>query len=82
MVTRRKYEQAVKARNLYAMVGCPSMLDFTSMIQMNLLPGSPVTVQDVRNTEFIFGKDIGALKGKATRKKPKPVTSDYINVPQ
>eukprot|EP00957_Ditylum_brightwellii_P184480 14051030-Ditylum_brightwellii.AAC.1 len=82
IVTRREYEQTVKARKLYAMVGQPSISDFTGMIKMNLLLGSPVTTQDVKNAKFLFGKDIKALKGKTTRKTPEPVTNNYINVPQ
>jgi hypothetical protein len=40
-------------------------------------------VQDnVKLAEEIFGRDIAILKGKTTRKKPKPVIHDTIAVPK
>eukprot|EP00957_Ditylum_brightwellii_P103060 7853835-Ditylum_brightwellii.AAC.1 len=64
------------------MVGRPSMSDFKNMVKMNLLSGSPVSLQDVDNAKFLFGTDVGSLKGKTTRKVPEPVTSDYTKMPQ
>eukprot|EP00957_Ditylum_brightwellii_P092677 7056915-Ditylum_brightwellii.AAC.1 len=64
------------------MVECPSMSDFRNMVKMNLLPGSPVSLQDIDNAEFLFGTDMGLLKGKTTRKVPEPVASNYIEVPR
>eukprot|EP00957_Ditylum_brightwellii_P189505 14424222-Ditylum_brightwellii.AAC.2 len=52
------------------------------MGKLNLLPGSPVSLQDVTNAEFLFGPDLGTLKGKTMCKTPPSVRTDYINVPQ
>ena len=41
-----------------------------------------MTVQDIDVTITIWGKDIFALKWKATRKKKIPVTEDLIQVPK
>eukprot|EP00957_Ditylum_brightwellii_P173843 13234833-Ditylum_brightwellii.AAC.1 len=49
---------------------------------MNLLPGSPVSLEDVKNVELLFGTDFGSLKGKTTRKAPEPVISNYIDMPR
>eukprot|EP00957_Ditylum_brightwellii_P083228 6327847-Ditylum_brightwellii.AAC.1 len=49
---------------------------------MNVLPGSPVSIQDVNNAKFLFRTNVGSLKGKTTKKVPDPVTSNYIKVPQ
>eukprot|EP00957_Ditylum_brightwellii_P002761 212060-Ditylum_brightwellii.AAC.3 len=49
---------------------------------MNLLPGSPVTLQNIDNSEFLFEADVGSLKTKTTIKVPELVTSNYIEVLQ
>jgi hypothetical protein len=41
-----------------------------------------VTVEDVNISEKIFGPDMSSLKGKSTRRKPKPVRSDLIEIPK
>eukprot|EP00957_Ditylum_brightwellii_P117237 8941143-Ditylum_brightwellii.AAC.1 len=63
MLTQRKYEHAAAARNLYTMVGQPSLTDFKNMVKLNLLPNSLVSLQDINNAEFLFGPDVGSLKG-------------------
>ena len=40
---------------------------------MNTIKNCPVTVEDVSIAEKIFGPDVSSLKGKSTRRKPKPV---------
>ena len=41
----------------------------------------PVTVEDVKIAEHIFGPDMSSLKGKSTRRKPKPVRKDLVEIP-
>jgi hypothetical protein len=40
-----------------------------------------VTSEDVNIAEKIFGGDIGALKGKSTRNRPKPVKDNLVEKP-
>ena len=40
-----------------------------------------MTVEDVNISEKIFGPDMGTLKGKTTRRKPKPVKTDTVEIP-
>eukprot|EP00957_Ditylum_brightwellii_P058645 4447769-Ditylum_brightwellii.AAC.1 len=56
------YKQAVTARKLCAVVGQLSKSDFKKMLQFNLIPNCPITLQDIKNAKAIFGKDIWALK--------------------
>ena len=40
------------------------------------------TVQDVHNTNWIFGPDLANLREKTTRKKPENVRVDYVKIPR
>eukprot|EP00957_Ditylum_brightwellii_P171120 13026295-Ditylum_brightwellii.AAC.1 len=51
------------------------------MVKLNLIKNCPITAEDVRNADIIFGKDLGSIKGKNTRKTPEPVVHNYIHVP-
>eukprot|EP00957_Ditylum_brightwellii_P057647 4371044-Ditylum_brightwellii.AAC.1 len=81
MLTRKEFENVVKARKLYAMVERPSNANFVNMVKLNLLPDSPISLQDVKNAEFLFGPDLGSLKGKSIQESPKQVTTKYIHIP-
>ncbi len=80
--TAREFEQAKLARKLYHNVGTPTVKNFKALLRGNVIANCPVTVQDVSNAEKIFGPSMSSLKGKSTRKKPKPVRVDYIEVPR
>jgi hypothetical protein len=62
-------------------VGTPTMENFKSLLQMNVIKNCPVTVNDINIAEKIFGPDVSSLKGKSTRRKPKPVRKDLIEIP-
>jgi hypothetical protein len=47
---------------------------------MNFILNNPVTIEDIKIAQQIFGLDIGLLKGKITRKKLLPVINDYITL--
>jgi hypothetical protein len=81
MVTPRQIMQAKEARDLYEMVGRPSYNDFIAIIRNNLLLNSKIIPYDVLHAEAIFGKDLGGILGKTTRKHPDRVITDYIHVP-
>jgi hypothetical protein len=49
---------------------------------MNAIADNPVTTEDIKIAERIFGPDIGAIKGKSTRQKPIPVVDDYVEIPK
>jgi hypothetical protein len=49
---------------------------------MNAIRNNPITLEDIKIAESIFGLDIGSLKGKPVCTKPTPVVSDYIAIPQ
>jgi hypothetical protein len=80
--TPRQFERAKMARDLYHAIGTPSIEDFKAIIRINAIRNNPVTIDDIKLAEKIFGPDIGTLKGKTTRRKPVPVISDYIEIPR
>jgi hypothetical protein len=58
------------------------MNNFKSLLEINVIQNFPVTVEDVNISEKIFGPDMSSLKGKSTRGEPKPVRSDFIEIPK
>ena len=62
--SNEEIERAKKARNLYAMLGYPSIYDFKMMVKNNMLMNCPVNEKDIDIAEKIFGPDIHGLKGK------------------
>jgi hypothetical protein len=82
MFSKKQISQAKAARELYAMIGRPSIGDFMGIIKNSLLPHAKITANDIQNAELIYGKDIGAIQEKTTRNQPSPVVTDYVNVPE
>ena len=80
--THQQIERAKKARELYHALGTPSPADFKAIIQLNLIVNNPISQEDIKLAEQIFGPDISSLKGKTTRKTPIPVVNDYKNIPK
>ena len=79
--TDRQYDRAKTARKLYHIVGTPTVENFKALLRMNAIHNCPVTVEDVKIAERIFGPDMSSLKGKSMRRKPKPVRKDLVEIP-
>ena len=48
---------------------------------MNLIPNCPVTIQDIKNAEFVWGPDLGCIKGKTVRCQPSAVRITGTDIP-
>ena len=81
LYTPAEIKKAKQARDLLAILGTPSISDLKKAISMNAIANLTVTTKDVDRAEAIFGPDLGAVKGKTTRKKPMPMVSDQIDLP-
>ena len=81
--SKRQIARADRAKDLYETIGFTSMRDFETIVKMNGIRNNPVVSEDIRIMKEIYGDyNVFALKGKATRSKPKVVRRDYINVPK
>jgi hypothetical protein len=67
-----------RPRELYHIVGTPTIESFKALIKMNAIKNCPVTTEDINNAEKIFGTDMLSLQGKSTRRKSTPVREDRL----
>jgi hypothetical protein len=80
--TQGQFEQAKRARELYHIVGTPTIELFKTLIKMSAIKNCPVTTEDINNAEKIFGADMSSLRGKSTRRKSTLVQEDVIEIPE
>ena len=78
-ITNNDYLQAVRAHELQVMIGHPSDKDLIKILKTSSLPNCPVTPRDVIIANKVFGPDVGALKGKTTRRGP-PIVDSPMSV--
>jgi hypothetical protein len=66
------------------LVGRPKQKDFIRHIEARSLTSCPITRQDAINAHAIFGRDIGSIKGKTTRRQLKGILCavDNNNTPK
>jgi len=64
----RQYSSAKKARSLQDIIGRPSTDDFIKYVEGNMIPNCNITREDILRAEDIFGPNLGAIKGKTTRR--------------
>jgi hypothetical protein len=77
----RQRKRAKLARELYEAMGTPTVDDLKAMIRMNLIKNNVVTTADVNLATKAYGPDVGAIKGKTTRRKPTQVASNIVEIP-
>jgi len=80
-LSARHVLQATHARALQRVIGRPSTADFIRYVATNAIPECPITVQDIKNAEFIWGPDIGSLKGKTVRGSSPQVKLEATSIP-
>ena len=78
--TQRQFDRAKRARKLQQMLGCTTDT-LKHVLRQNIIKNCPVTSEDVGIAEKIFGRDIGLLKGKSTRRRPNQAVDDYVEIP-
>ena len=81
LFTRREIDAADAARTLYRKLGRPSDVFFQKILTSNLLHDCPVTVDDAKRANIIYGPEIAAQKGKTTRSAAAPRAPTFIATP-
>jgi hypothetical protein len=76
--TLRQVDAADAARTLYRLLGRPGYSRFIVALKENQILNCPVTVDDARRAELIYGRDVAFLKGKTTASAAKPHVDDFI----
>ena len=80
-LSARDVLQAERARVLQRTIGRPSTADFIRYVANNHIPNCPITVQDIKNAEFIWGRELGCLKGKTPRDASPVVRPETVTIP-
>ena len=81
--TSRQIEDAKAARALYHNCGTPTVDSFKSILRQKIIKNCSVTTEDVNIALKIFGPDLGALKGKTTRRNiVQRVKDDLVEIPK
>ena len=75
------YSRAKLARTIQCRIRRLESRDFIQYIESNLIPNCPITTQDIQNAEFIWGPDLGSLKGKTVRSQPQAVHTQLYTIP-
>ena len=63
------------------LIGRPEIKDFIRYLDNSNIPNCPISRDDAIAAHDIFGKDIGGLQGKTTRKKTQHIRQQTIGLP-
>ena len=75
-------DSAKRAWKLYINTGGGGIDNFKHYLRQNIVTNCPVTNNDINRAQKIFMHDVGHLKGSTTRKTPKRVREEEIEIPR
>ena len=79
----QQVRHAEEVRLLYQKVGRPEIQHFCEMLDNNIILNCPYTANNDIITHEIFGKDLGAVRGRKLKESPKVIPSiPTVQVPQ
>jgi hypothetical protein len=77
--TDRDCSRAKLARQAQILVGYPELRDFLACVDENAILNCPIGRQDAINAQAMFGRAVGAMKGKTTRRELKAILAGAAN---
>jgi hypothetical protein len=81
LTSKQQIAGAVKARELYEKLIFPSTSDFRAIVSAGGVPGSDVTIDDVKATKVIWGQSVLKMKGNTVQPNGKQVMQSIVKVP-
>jgi hypothetical protein len=81
VINKRQIACATQAKELFKKMISPSTVDFRAIVSAGGVPGSDVTLKDVKAAEVIWGRFVLKMKGNAVRRNGKRVVQIIIKVP-
>ena len=79
--SQREIKEARRARKLFNIAGSPSAKVLKYLIQSNIIKINPVTIENVKVANEIFGLQPSVVKGRIFRETPERVIDDHIEIP-
>ncbi len=80
LFSKHQVAGAIKARELYELI-YPSTADFRAIVAAGGVPGSDVTIDDVKAAEVIWGRSVIKLKGNTVRREGRRKKQSITQVP-
>jgi hypothetical protein len=81
LFSKHQIAGAVKARELCEKLIFPLTSDFRAAVSAGGVPGSDVTIDDVKATEVIWGQSVLKMKGNTVRRDGKQKKQSIVKVP-
>ena len=81
VLTTKKRIRAEKAKDLHNILVYTSIRDYKNKLRVHEIKEYPVTLEDLKNTEWVWRKKVDILKGKTVQSKPHKVASYTTKVP-
>ena len=63
------------------MIATPSMRDFNALVHLNIIPDCPITTENIKHADTLFGPDLATtIRGKTVQRKLTCVVTDYVDI--
>ena len=80
--TKKSVDQAKKARKIQVMFNNISTKKLIHIIDNNMVKGLPITTQDGKLAEEIYGPNVYTIKGKTTNRKVDHIVAPITSIPK